>query len=103
MSVASSITARRDGGTVTLLISEHFDYQCVHAFRKAWEQNMCDDVNFVVDFSATRHIDSCALGLLMSLHKFLARQQLQLTLINCSEHVRKVFSIVHFDKKLRIE
>lgn len=103
MAVAGLVKSSSDGAIVTLSICEHFDYRCIQSFRMAYEQNMQDDVDFVVDFTKTLHVDSCALGLLISLHKYLEKKQSQLTLVNCSTHVRKIFSMMQFDKKLRIE
>ncbi len=99
-----SVCAQYDGqATVTINVSEYFDYQCVHDFRKAYTDRLEANADFVVDLSLTRYIDSCALGMLLSLDKAVRKRCRQLRVINCSEHVKKIFSIVHFDKKLRIE
>lgn len=103
MNIQRIRAAHNNGATVTINVSEYFDYQCVHAFRKACTDRQDQDSDYVVDLSLTKYIDSCALGMLLSLDKAVRQRCRSLKVINCSEHVRKIFSIVHFDKKLSIQ
>lgn len=104
MSIDHAVAATEGGQVVTIRVSEYFDYQCIHDFRKAFVERLAtnDDADFVVDLSLTRYIDSCALGMLLSLDKTVRKRCKNLHVVNCSEHVRKIFSVVNFDRKLSI-
>lgn len=107
MSINRVFTSHEGEPTVTINVSEYFDYQCVHDFRNAFTLNCANDetrdADYVVDLSLTKYIDSCALGMLLSLDKFVRKRARQLRIVNCNEHVRKIFTLVHFDKKLSIQ
>lgn len=103
MTIASKRTQSETGPVVTINVSEYFDYQSIREFRAAIINKKKANEDYIVDLTHTRYIDSCALGMLISMDRFVRKHKHSLKVVNCSEHVRKIFSIVHFDKKLIIE
>ncbi|MFK8022130.1 MAG: STAS domain-containing protein [Pseudomonadales bacterium] len=102
MSIDSVMAAENGQQVVTIRVSEYFDYQCIHEFRQAFTERAANEADYVVDLSLTKYIDSCALGMLLSLDKMVRRQCRNMRVVNCSDHVRKIFSVLNFDRKLSI-
>lgn len=102
MSIASVLNQVSDQAIVTINVSECFDYQCVHDFHRAYADGSHPNADYVVDLERTRYIDSCALGMLLSLDRVVRKRSKSLKIVNCNDHVRKIFAVVQFDKKLAI-
>ncbi len=103
MRIESTRALDDKGAIVTIKVSEYFDYQNIREFRQAVANKKRTDEDYIVDLTHTRYIDSCALGMLISMDRFVRKHKRSLKIVNCSEHVRKIFSIVHLNKKLQIE
>lgn len=103
MTIASMRTQNDTGSVITINVSEYFDYQCIREFREAIANKKQASEDYIVDLRHTRYIDSCALGMLISMDRFVRKHKHSLKVINCNEHVKKIFKVVHFDKKLMIE
>ncbi len=64
-----------------------------------------DGVNIVtIDFLKVRSIDSSGMGKILLFQKKLKERQGELKIINItSEHIRKMFALIHLDKVITIE
>ena len=89
---------------IAIILDKQFDFNCVEAFRKAYEHPEHQAKrSYVVDFKYTQYIDSSALGMLINLQKKVAETGGKVKLSNPSEQIRKLFVISRFDKKFEIQ
>ena len=89
-----------DGKTLTISISGRFDFEMVQEFRSAYDHHQ--GVNYILDLSATEHMDSSALGMLLNMRKVLG-DDVSISIINCRPQVKKILTISRFDKKFNLE
>lgn len=102
MSIERQVALQGNEPTVTINVSEYFDYQTVRDFQNTYLSQSEEQADYIVDLRQTKYIDSCALGMLLNLDKTVRRRSRNMKIVNCNEHVRKIFTIVNFDKKLSI-
>ncbi|OZG75294.1 anti-anti-sigma factor [Hahella sp. CCB-MM4] len=93
--------ASSDGRKVTIDIRGRFDFSQISQFRSSYESKN-KDAEFVVDLRQTEHIDSSALGMLLNMRTFLGGDTAQISIVNCSPGIKKIFEISRFDKKFSI-
>ena len=95
-----SVTTHSDQQTVTIHLPERFTFENKEAFYQAYKSIDPATLNWVVDFSKTKYLDSPALGMLVSLQKYTAGKSI--TLKGASEDVREILKMVHFHKLFNI-
>ncbi|GAA6166464.1 STAS domain-containing protein [Sessilibacter corallicola] len=86
-----------------MLMDERFEFDNCGEFRSVYESVREKDIhNITVNFSHTRYIDSSALGMMINMKRFYSSQGVEIRLINCSDQIRRIFKVSHFDKQFDI-
>ena len=93
-------TLSSDGKTLTINISDRFDFEVVQEFRDSYSDHK--DIDYIIDMRATEHMDSSALGMLLNMRKSLG-DNTKVSIINCRPQIKKILTISRFDKKFDIE
>lgn len=84
-------------------LGERFDFGCVSDFRKCYESiPVRSQQKIIIDFRRTRYMDSSALGMLINAKAYLNAENSVVSLENCNDQIKKIFSISRFDKKFDI-
>ena len=98
MSIESSLLE----GTLTIRVSERFDFSAYQAFRDTYENLTERPERFVVDFLDATYLDSSALGMLLLLRDFGGGDEASIEFINCNPDVRKILTISNFGQLFEI-
>jgi HptB-dependent secretion and biofilm anti anti-sigma factor len=91
-------------GVYFLYLDEVFDFKKIDEFRGAYEgidATLCQEVD--IDFSATKYIDSSALGMLLNIKKHFKDAGVKIKIVSASDQVKKILMISRFDQKFIIE
>jgi len=91
-----------DGSSLTIEVAGRFDATCLDEFRRCYEEAGSDVNSYVVDLDGTVHLDSSALGMLLVLRDYAGGDQSNIAIVNCSEDVKKIFSISAFSQLFEI-
>lgn len=102
MSITSSLSD--SGDVLTISIEGRFDASSLEQFRRSFENVDGDNVRrYQVDLAETVHLDSSALGMLLVLRDHAGGDKADITIINCSPEVKKIFAISSFEQLFSIE
>lgn len=93
-----AITSNTNGNTITISISDRFDFSSHKEFRAAYSNSSGDNSHYVVDLSATEYIDSSALGMLLLLREHAGSEKSKIILRGASNEVRDILEVSNFDK-----
>lgn len=94
-----SIETRKstDGDELTIIVGEKFDFGQHKQFRDAY-RNESAALNYRVDLSRARYLDSSALGMLLLLKKHAGGESAQVKLEGANAEVRKILEIANFHR-----
>ena len=98
MAIQSSIAE----DTLTIHISERFDFSEYQEFRDCYESLSELPARYIVDFLDATYLDSSALGMLLLLRDFGGGDDAAIELINCNPDVRKILTISNFGQLFEI-
>lgn len=102
MAIKSSTST--DGRTLTIHVEGRFDASSLDEFRKCYESaGRGQAERYNVDLREAVYLDSSALGMLLVLRDYAGGESAQISIINCSEQVRKIFSISSFEQLFTIQ
>ena len=102
MAIRSSTSP--DGRTLTIKIEGRFDASSLDEFRKCYESvKGTHPEKYNVDLRDAGYLDSSALGMLLVLRDFAGGESSQITLSNCKDQVRKIFTISSFEQLFTIQ
>jgi len=101
MNVESKLST--DNTTLVISVKGVFDFNLLNEFRRAYSVENEAVKKVVVDMRDTTAIDSSALGMLLNMNRYLKKNQIDVFIENCNEHVKGVFDITHFNKIFTIE
>lgn len=76
-----------------LKIDGEIDLNTVQDLEVALQESVDSEKDVVIDMSDVKFIDSTGIGLLVSTHKKLSKNEKTITIKNARENVRKVFKI----------
>lgn len=99
--------------SITIRISERFDFSVHREFRQAYKDRAAGAVRYVVDLNGTDYMDSSALGMLLLLREHaVGMQRLSadkevgadcgVRIVNCSPEIRQILAISNFSKLFEI-
>lgn len=99
--------------TMTIRISERFDFSVHREFRQAYKDRAAGAVRYVVDLHGTQYMDSSALGMLLLLREHAVGGQQSpgdkadvggcgVRIVNCSPEIRQILAISNFSKLFEI-
>ncbi len=100
--MAVRVSSSNDGGTVTITVSDRFDFNVHREFREAYRGANGARVKYVVDLSGTDYMDSSALGMLLLLREHGGGEVSSVSIINPGESIRKILTISNFDRLFEI-
>lgn len=87
------VTPQADG-ILRVQICERFDFSTQAEFRTTYESESPAN-SFILDFEKTKHMDSSALGMLLLLREYVGDVR-KVKLIRCSNEIKKILEICHF-------
>lgn len=99
MAITSSVSD--DGKVVTIKVSGRFDFAAHQDFLRAYKQHPRGEKLFVVDLQSTEYMDSSAMGMLLQLRDYSAKDR-PMELVNGNEGVREILRIANFDKIFKV-
>ncbi len=100
MTITSMTSA--DGNELTINIEGRFDFSAHQEFRRAYEGLEVEPSSYKVDMLETSYLDSSALGMLLLLRDYAGGDDSNITIINCSEDVKKILTISNFETLFNI-
>lgn len=97
------VTSELKGNELSIKLPEEFNFHCQSDFRQAYENTIENRIKrIVVDFRATRYMDSSSLGMLLILREYVGQyninQEDKIELINCSKEVLDILGVTNFEK-----
>lgn len=93
-----------NGKVGRIILTGVFDFSVQDNFRQTIKNALNDETikEIKVDMEAVTFMDSSAISLLLHLHEKASAQGKSVTLINCHDPIREIFSIGGFDNILTI-
>lgn len=102
MSITSSLSD--NGEVLTISIEGRFDASSLEQFRRSFENVDAGEVKrYLVDLAETVHLDSSALGMLLVLRDHAGGDKADISIVNCSPEVKKIFAISSFEQLFTIQ
>ena len=98
-----SVTSNMDGSTLTIAVSDKFDFSVHQDFRLSYETKNPKPSAFVVDLGNTTYLDSSALGMLLLLRDFAGENNGNIKIVNCNEDIKKILEISNFEQLFQIQ
>lgn len=96
-----TITTTSSGKSLTISLSDKFDFDSVESFRAAYTDSEAED--YIIDFRSTEYMDSSGLGMLLNMKRYLGeRGKATITLTNCRAQIKKILIISRFETKFII-
>jgi len=95
-----SVSTHVVNGTMTIQISDRFDFNLHSELRRAYEDQPCEQ--YVIDLGQTRYMDSAALGMLLQLREFAGGRADSVVIRNATPAIRKVLEVANFDRLMQI-
>jgi HptB-dependent secretion and biofilm anti anti-sigma factor len=92
-----------DGSTVTINISDRFDFSVHRDFRKAYEHPTDPKPSYVVDLHGAPYMDSSALGMLLQLREYAGNRRDSVKVKNAGPAIKDILRIANFDKLMIVE
>lgn len=91
------------GDALVIRVVGNFDFNLHREFQRAYRNVAPPPKYFIVDLSATDHLDSAALGMLLLLRDYcveLGREgfEPEVELVNANAHVSHILSVSNFDR-----
>jgi anti-anti-sigma factor len=83
-------------------IDGRFDFSLHTDFRKAYEQAGTAAKSYLIDLEQASYLDSSALGMLLLLRDFAGGGDSNITIANCNDEIKKVFTVSNFQQLFNI-
>jgi anti-anti-sigma factor len=99
MSITSVLSA--DDNSLTISIKGRFDFASHQSFCDAYEGKDKSVSEYRIDMRDVSYLDSSALGMLLLL-KDHAEDDVKISIIHCSDEVKKIFEISNFKRLFEI-
>jgi HptB-dependent secretion and biofilm anti anti-sigma factor len=87
---------------LSIRVDGRFDFSQHGAFREAYERGARDVRRYVIDLKDASYLDSSALGMLLLLRDFAGGNEADITISNCNDDIKKVFTISNFESLFSI-
>jgi len=95
MSITTQVSP--SGDLLTIGIQGRFDFSSHQDFRAAYENSEGSISAYQVDMKETSYLDSSALGMLLLLRDYAGGDSAKISIVNCNEDVKKIFTISNFE------
>lgn len=97
-----SMTLAAGGDKVTIAVTGNFDFELYDQFRAAYANTAGNGVTYVVDLSATEHLDSSALGMLLLLREHAGGNASNIEIRGASTEVRRLLDVANFSRLFKL-
>jgi anti-anti-sigma factor len=87
---------------LTIHIDGRFDFSQHADFRDAYEKGASKISRYTVDLRDASYLDSSALGMLLLLRDYAGGNDADITIANCNDDIKKVFTISNFGRLFTI-
>lgn len=88
---------------VTIVLEEHFDFRSINSFRAQCCGKYKENVDVVIDMSATRYMDSSGVALLLCLYQWVRAPKVKVYISNCHSDIRDILSRSRLGGKFILE
>ncbi len=92
-----------DGSVLTISISGRFDITVYKAFGDAYKDKIGSVSKWLIDMASTEYVDSSALGMLLMLRERAGGENADISIVNTSDGVKKIFKTANFNKLFAME
>lgn len=92
-----------DGNTLTIKISEKFDFNAHSQLRAAYRDSGKRYAGYIVDLRDTSYMDSSALGMLLQLKEYAGGSSTAIRIRNAPGSIRDILRVANFEKLMVIE
>jgi anti-anti-sigma factor len=103
MGVSEAVVPLTNNDSVTIQLAEHFDYRSVHHFKQAYQGNLNNAIEVVVDMAFTRYIDSSGIALLMRLCHWVSHPECVVKVTHCRPAVRQILALARCEARFVFE
>jgi anti-anti-sigma factor len=103
MGVCEAVDSFTNNNSVTIQLAEHFDYRSVHHFKQAYQGNLNEVIEVVVDMAFTRYIDSSGIALLMRLCHWVSHPACVVKVTHCRPAVRQILALARCEGRFVFE
>lgn len=83
---------------VLIKMPQRFEFKIHKEFRKAYEGNKGEGLQYILDMGATEYCDSSALGMLLQLHEHAGKSRRRVRLLNVNGNVRTILQIAKLEE-----
>jgi len=98
-----SVQSNRSNNSITIHVTDHFDYSLHQAFREAYREEIQSGVIFRVNLERAVYMDSSALGMILLLKEHADKVEGKVIIEKPNESVSKILSIAKFEHFVTIE
>jgi len=92
-----------DGATLTIKISDRFDFNVHAQLRAAYRSDGKRYAGYVVDLKDTTYMDSSALGMLLQIKEYAGGGEGAIRIRNAGVGIKDILRIANFEKLMTIE
>lgn len=100
MTIQSKLT--NNNKELNIFIDGRFDFNVLQPFRSTYENIDAKPERFIIDLEKSTYIDSSALGMLLALRDFAGGDDSEIVIKNCSNDIKKIFTITKLDELFNI-
>jgi anti-anti-sigma factor len=98
-----SVTITSSGRVTSIHLAGDLDYSNQEQVETAFEQALNGKPNQIqIDLKEATFIDSSVIRTFLKLHDQAKRNRSSMTIVNCSDHIREIFTIGGFDQIFEI-
>jgi len=101
--MAISTTPSADGKTLTIRISDRFDFNAHTALRAAYANANPRYHSYVLDLRETSYMDSSALGMLLQLKEYAGGAKSSVHIRNAKPAIKDILSVANFQQLMTID
>jgi anti-anti-sigma factor len=95
------MTESDDGKIITIKLPNEFDFKSHKEFRET-HKNPKENVQYILDFSQTSHMDSSALGMLLLMREELGNDNAKVRLVNCRDNIKALLEMASFHQLFEV-
>jgi anti-anti-sigma factor len=98
------VTIQHSGDMVTMAMEGRFDFSAHRDFRTQYEAalQLPDIKQIALNMANVEYLDSSALGMLLLLNERARSSNIQITIVQCPENVKKILNIANFGRIFNI-
>lgn len=92
-----------DGKTLTIKISDRFDFNLHSDLRRLYYQSDKRYQNYVVDLKDTTYMDSSALGMLLQLRDYAGGNRNAVRITHAQSAIKEILAVANFHQLMTVD